>query len=177
MAAREALREFQVRLANRLQTAHATNVAAWLAVEAGAGRYLFPLGQAGEIFPWVAPKTVPYTQPWFQGVANLRGGLWGVVHLAMFMGETVARPQAGDVAREQARLVAFNEVLDVNCALVIDRLVGLRGIEAFAASRAPQASSAPWVGATYTTAQGEDWQELNLQVLAQQPEFLSIGAA
>ena len=177
MAAREALREFQVRLANRLQTAHTTNVAAWLAVEAGAGRYLFPLGQAGEIFPWTAPMPVPYTQPWFLGVANLRGGLWGVAHLATLMGETVIAPQAGDTSREQARLVAFNDVLDVNCALVIDRLVGLRGVEAFTASQPPSDTAPPWVGATYVSSQGETWQELNLQVMSQQPEFLSIGAA
>lgn len=179
MAAREALREFQSRLASRLQSAHAANVAAWLAVEAGSGRYLFPLGQAGEIFPWTPPTPVPYTQPWFLGVANLRGGLWGVAQLSTFMGEPPARAQAGpvsDAGREQARLVAFNEVLEVNCALVVDRLVGLRGVEAFATSQAPAASAPPWLGATYTTAQGEAWQELNLQVLAQQAEFLSIGA-
>lgn len=177
MAAREALREFQSRLAGRLQAAHTTNVAAWLAVEAGSGRYLFPLGQAGEIFPWTALTQVPYTHPWFLGVANLRGGLWGVVQLSAFMGEPAPRSQlAAEAPRDQARLVAFNEVLDVNCALVIDRLVGLRGVEAFTASQPRADSAPPWVGATYTTAQGERWQELNLQVLAQQPEFLSIGA-
>lgn len=176
MAAREALREFQSRLASRLQSAHTANVAAWLAVEAGAGRYLFPLGQAGEIFPWTPPTPVPYTQPWFLGVANLRGGLWGVAQLSTFMGEPPARAQAGDAGREQARLVAFNEVLEVNCALVVDRLVGLRGVEAFATSRPPAASAPPWFGGSYTTATGDTWQEVNLQVLASQAEFLSIGA-
>ena len=29
---------------------------------------------------------VPHTQPWFAGVANLRGGLHGVVDLALFLG-------------------------------------------------------------------------------------------
>lgn len=175
MAAREALREFQSRLATRLQSAHASNVAAWLAVEAGSGRYLFPLGQAGEIFPWSAPTPVPYTQPWYLGVVNLRGGLWGVAQLSAFMGEPVTWHQAGEGARDLVRLVAFNEVLDVNCALVVDRLVGLRGIEAFTTSEPAAESAGPWMGATYYTAQGEAWQELNLQVLAQQPEFLSIG--
>lgn len=176
MATREALREFQARLAGRLQSAHATNVAAWLAVEAGGGRYLFPLGQAGEIFPWTAPTPVPYTQPWYLGVANLRGGLWGVAQLSAFINPSQARTQAGEAAREHMRLVAFNEVLEVNCALVVDRLVGLRGLEAFTRSQAPSDSAPPWMGATYTTADGEDWQELNLQVLASRPEFLSIGA-
>jgi hypothetical protein len=85
MANRDALRAFQSRLASRLQAARTTGVAAtWLAVEAGEGKYLFPLGHAGEIFPWTPPQPVPYTEPWFLGVANLRGGLYGVVQLSGF---------------------------------------------------------------------------------------------
>lgn len=64
MANRDALRAFQSRLASRLQAARTTGVAAtWLAVEAGEGKYLFPLGHAGEIFPWTPPQPVPYTAP------------------------------------------------------------------------------------------------------------------
>ena len=63
MANRDALRAFQSRLASRLQAARTTGVAAtWLAVEAGEGKDLFPLGHAGEIFPWTPPQPVPYTE-------------------------------------------------------------------------------------------------------------------
>lgn len=174
MAAREALREFQTRLATRLQAVQNTSVAAWLAVEAGSGRYLLPLGQAGEIFPWLAPETVPYTEAWFLGVANLRGSLWGVVQLAGFLAGGTQRTLPPEAAREQVRLVAFNEGLEVNCALVIDRLAGLRGVEAFASSTPPAADAPPWLGACYATAEGETWQELNLQQMAQHPDFLDI---
>ena len=76
MANRQALRELQTRLAERLQVARTQGVAAaWLAVEAGGQKYLFPLSQSGEIFPWVSAQPVPYTQPWFVGVANLRAVL------------------------------------------------------------------------------------------------------
>lgn len=174
MANREALRAFQTRLASRLQAARTTDVAAsWLAVEAGDANYLFPLGHAGEIFPWTPPQPVPYTEPWFLGVVNLRGGLYGVVELAAFAS---GRAPASDAAHAQARLVALNELLDVNCALLIDRLVGLRGIEAFVSSQAPHDGAPAWFGHAYTDAAGALWQELNLQALAQQPQFLSIGA-
>ena len=124
MADRDALRAFQSRLASRLQAARSTGVAAsWLAVEAGGANYLFPLGHAGEIFPWTPPQPVPYTEPWFLGVANLRGGLYGVVELAAFAAGEAGAP-AGDTSRAGARLVALNELLEVNCALLIDRLVG-----------------------------------------------------
>lgn len=81
MANREALRELQIRLASRLQAARTEglSVSSWLAVEAGGSQYLLSLAQSGEIFPWTSIQSVPYTSPWFMGVANLRGGLFGVV--------------------------------------------------------------------------------------------------
>ena len=177
MANRDALRAFQSRLASRLQAARTTGVAAtWLAVEAGEGKYLFPLGHAGEIFPWTPPQPVPYPAPWFLGVANLRGGLYGVVQLSAFAGGAPSGPAASEAARIQSRLVALNELLDVNCALLVDRLAGLRGVEAFASSEPPGADAPPWAGHLYTDAAGERWQEVNLQALSQQPQFLSIGA-
>src|SRR6185312_6570371 len=104
------------------------------AVEAGASKYLFPLGHAGEIFPWTPPQAVPYTQPWFLGVANLRGGLYGVIELSAFAAGAAPAASAGEATSSHARLVALNDLLEVNCALLIDRLVGLRSVEAFTAS-------------------------------------------
>ena len=177
MANRDALRAFQSRLAGRLQAARTTGVAAtWLAVEAGEGTYLFPLGHAGEIFPWTPPQPVPYTEPWFLGVANLRGGLYGVVQLSGFAAGGPGALATTEAARIQSRLVAFNELLEVNCALLVDRLAGLRGAEAFTASEPPGAEAPAWHGHLYTDAAGERWQEVNLQALSQQPQFLSIGA-
>ena len=177
MANRDALRAFQSRLAGRLQAARTSGVSAsWLAVEAGDANYLFPLGHAGEIFPWVQPQHVPYTESWFLGVANLRGGLYGVVQLAGFVAGTQAAPVNSETAFAQSRLVALNDLLEVNCALLIDRLVGLRGVDAFVASEAPDADAPAWLGHSYTDAAGARWQEINLQALSQQPRFLSIGA-
>lgn len=177
MANRDALRAFQSRLASRLQAARTSGVSAsWLAVEAGDIKYLFPLGHSGEIFPFNAPQPVPYTQPWFMGVANLRGGLQGVVQFSTFATGVVAPLVSTEQLRAQSRLVALNELLEVNCALLIDRLVGLRGVEAFVRSDAPQTDAPAWVGHAYTDAAGERWQEVNLQALSQQPRFLSIGA-
>ncbi|MDM0043114.1 chemotaxis protein CheW [Variovorax dokdonensis] len=176
MANRDALRAFQARLASRLQAARSAGVSAsWLAVEAGDGKYLFPLGHAGEIFPWTTPQPVPYTAPWFLGVSNLRGELYGVVELASFAdgGQPQQVPEA---VRAQSRLVALNELLEVNCALLIDRLVGLRGAESFVEAKAAADDAPVWMGHVFTDDSGVQWQEINLQALSQQPQFLSIGA-
>ena len=176
MANRQAIRELQSRLAERLQIARTQGVApSWLAVEAGGQKYLFPMGQAGEIFPWVATQAVPYTQDWFLGVANLRGGLFGVVDLATYVTGQNAAPKT-DFARKESRLIALNSALDINCALLIDRLSGLRNQEAFSdfSEKAPDAPV--FFGNQYIDQAGDAWQEINLQLLAQQAHFLTIGA-
>lgn len=176
MANRQALRELQSRLADRLQAAKTQGVSAsWLAVEAGGDKYLFPLNQSGEIFPWVSAQNVPYTQAWFAGVANLRGGLYGVVDLASFV-TGKAPPPRSEMARTESRLVALNSALEINCALQIDKLSGLRNPDAFSdfAEKPPEAPE--FFGHSYVDVNGATWQEINLQTLAQQAHFLTISA-
>ncbi|HWI80578.1 chemotaxis protein CheW [Ramlibacter sp.] len=176
MANREALRELQSRLASRLQAARSEGVqASWLAVEAAGGKYLFPLAQSGEIFPFTSTQAVPYTRDWFLGVANLRGGVYGVVDMASFVAGRAPAARS-DASRAESRLVALNSALEVNCALLIDRLAGLRSLDAFRSSSEPPAGSPGYFGSGYTDAAGAYWQEINLQALAQQPQFLSISA-
>lgn len=175
MANREALRDLQTRLANRLQAAknEELSVSSWLAVESGGHAYLLPLGHSGEIFPWSSVQTVPYTQKWFLGVSNLRGRLMGVVDLAAFLGNPQVR---NEQAFSETSLLAFNAALEVNVALLIDRLAGLRSLEAFVSSEPPPDDAPAYLGNTYLDAQGTRWQELNLQQLSQYPVFLSIRA-
>src|SRR6218665_1378648 len=126
MANREALRELQARLASRLQAARTEGMSvAWLAVRAGGRNYLFPLGQSGEIFPLANLQSVPYARAWFRGVLNIRGGLFGVVDLAAYAAEDgIAR---NEPASTEPSVVTLNAALDVNCALQVDGLLGLRG--------------------------------------------------
>ena len=175
MANREALKELQTRLAARLQAAKAEGVAvaSWLAVESGAQHFLLPLAQSGEIFSWTGVQPVPYTQPWFLGVANLRGGLVGVIDLAALLGNV---QQRSEQLMAETSLLALNPALEVNAALLVDRLMGLRSIDAFVSSE-PSAEDAPvFFGTTYLDSSGTRWQELNLQTLSQHPAFLSIRA-
>lgn len=176
MANKQALRDLQTRLADRLQIARTQGVAAsWLAVETGEKKYLFPLSQSGEIFPWVAPQTVPYTQDWFVGVANLRGGLFGVVDLECLISGQPVLIRA-ELARAESRFVALNGALEVNCALWVDRLSGLRNQSMFRDFSERASDSPLYFGNSYVDFNDQIWQEINLQRLAQQTHFLTIGA-
>lgn len=178
MANRQALRDLQARLAERLQAARtqASQGASWLAVQAGGRNYLLPLEQAGEIFAWPGVLRVPYTSGWFWGVANLRGSLAGVVDLAAYLGHPVERTEQ---SVQELSLLALNPALQVNVALVVDRLQGLRGAQDFiatppAAAQDAGTASPALVDASYTDHAGLVWQVLQLQQLVQAPDFLSI---
>ena len=183
MANREAIRELQARLASRLQAARNEGLSvSWLAVKSGGGNYLFPLAQSGEIFPIASMQPVPYARPWFRGVVNLRGGLYGVVDVARFVASSgvgaaaPGAPAAVAATATEAMVVTLNAALDVNCALMVDALAGLRSPEAFTAAQAPGADAPAYFGNRFTDASGEHWQEINLQTLSQLSGFLTITA-
>jgi twitching motility protein PilI len=170
MANKQALRDLQSRLAERLQAARTQEQGrSWLAVECGSRGFLFPLRDAGEIFAMSALAKVPHSHRWFLGVANLRGHLHGVVDLAGFLGlKTHEGP------RDHARLVGFNQSLDINCVLLVDRLSGLRSDEDLTAETEDDGVRPGFAGTRYRDASERVWQELNLAALAGDEAFLAI---
>jgi len=177
MANREALRELQARLAKRLQTAQSEGMSvSWLAVRSGGANYLLPLGQAGEIMPLSPVQVVPYSKPWFKGVLNVRGNLLGVVDLAEFVAACGGPRRVSAPPAQDASVVTLNAQLEVNCALRVDALSGLRGADAFARSEVPGSDAPSFYGSCFIDSEGGRWQEINLRVLSRFAPFLSIGA-
>jgi twitching motility protein PilI len=176
MANKVALRELQTRLAARLDQVENTGVAAgWLAVEVGAHGFLLPLVQSGEIFPWTPIQKVPYTLNWFLGVANLRGGMYGVVDVHQFLFDSAPTSRT-EVSLPQSRLIALNAALDVNCVLMVDRLAGLRNAQSFSSQATVAHESRPaFYGVELIDHDGRHWQELDLQKLASDAHFLLVA--
>jgi twitching motility protein PilI len=173
MAQKEALRELQGRLAERLQAARTMErPAGWLAVECHGQGFLLPLAEAGEIFQAGALMRVPHARSWFLGVANLRGSLTGVVDLAGFLGLRGGRLQRDP----QARLVALNQTLELNAALLVDRLAGLRNAEQLSDPQLVDGPAPEYAGPRWRDNTGRVWQELRLAALAHDERFTHIVA-
>jgi twitching motility protein PilI len=73
-------------------------------------------------------------------------------------------------------LVTLNSELEVNSALMIDALLGLRRSDAFVSAQAPAADAPAYMGQVLVDPQGTLWQELNLQALSQSQSFLNVAA-
>ena len=63
-----------------------------LAVRIGEDRYLLDMAVAGEIVSLPAGCAVPWTKPWYRGLANVRGRLVGVVDLPQLPAARRSRP-------------------------------------------------------------------------------------
>jgi len=177
MANKDALRDLQTRLASRLQAAKTRPRArGWLAVECAGVGLLLPLAQAGEIFPLRALLKLPHAKPWMAGVAQLRGDLYTVVDLAAFLG--LRAPQANDPTAPDGQLVMLAPALQVNAALRVDRLSGLRGEEQLTREAEPADGSAgakpAFAAGRWKDANGASWQELDLGALAIDGAFLDV---
>jgi twitching motility protein PilI len=76
----------------------------------------------------------------------------------------------------ETSVVTLNPLLEVNCAVRVDALSGLRGSEAFASSTPPATDAPDYFGNCFVDSAGVSWQEINLRVLARSPQFLNISA-
>ena len=167
MAEKLSLRDYQRDLAERLRAAEGGRAASMLALQIGEEGWLVDLADAGEVIPVPKVTPVPLTRPWFKGMTNIRGNLFGVVDFTAFLG---GAPVA---VSEQSRLLLIGERFRMGAALLVDRSLGLRN----PAQLKPKArtSDAPWLKTEYTDEEGRGWKELDLGQLVQQQEFLNVA--
>ncbi|MCA1858010.1 chemotaxis protein CheW [Massilia oculi] len=161
-ARRTRLRDYQQQLLERMQAARGGEGAPiqQLGLQLGGTRYLLDLLEAGEIVPLAPIARVPLTVPWYLGLANVRGSLVGVIDLARYLGEEDgAAPAAPGM-----RLVTFAPALGFNCALLAERVYGLR-----------QAGAMERVGEALCDADGQLWTPLSLAALVREERFLQVA--
>ena len=172
-AARLDLRAFQQELATRLAAKTAAQVEqSRLGLACAGERWLIKLADAGEVIAVPPAASVPLTKPWYLGVANIRGNLYGVIDFAGFLGHPL---EPVSPSANQARLVLFGpRVGELRAGLVVHRVLGLRNLAELAHGEPPGGAPA-WYGARWTEANGAVWQEIDLARLAQDPGFLQVG--
>ncbi len=164
------LREFTEQLAARLQAAPGpSGEPARLAVRIGALSYLLDMNSAGEIVTAPAVTPVPWTKPWFLGLANVRGRLIGVIDLMRLAGAAPIAPT------DALQLVVFNDSVKFNVGLLITRAFGLRNLAELETLGPVNDPSRPWESQAYRGADGTRLVEIDLPALMAYEEFGSIG--
>jgi len=162
MAKRLNLREFQQDLHNRMQDKNRKGGhMSLLGVQVSGQNYLVEMTDISEVLPQPPLTHVPLTKPWFHGIANVRGTLYCVADLADFLGQG----KASGTASNRLLLVANRH--DINAALLVDRVFGLRDTGSWHRDAVQQDC--------YFDEQNDVWRKLDVVDLLEQPEFLQIG--
>lgn len=176
MGARQGrLRQYQLQLIERIQAARSGALAARkeLGVMLGGRPCLLDLTQLGEIViaAGVQIQGVPLAQDWYLGLAAMRGRLTGVVDLARYMGEPACAPGG------HCRIITFSPRLGLNCALLVERVLGLRQLRTMQSMPMPEAPREvpSWAAQTLCDSAGQQWLRLDLAQLAQSERFLDAG--
>ena len=160
---RLSLREFQQNILDRIQQKEvAGDRITTLGIQVGQGFWLVEMQDISEVLPVPPLTAVPLTQPWYRGVANVRGNLYGIADLAAFMGQ-------GDMPNAaQGRVILVAQKFAINVGFLVVRVLGLRD------ARSWEYEDREGEG-YFKDEQGQMWRKLDVTQLLQQPDFLQIG--
>jgi twitching motility protein PilI len=115
------------------------------------------------VLPLPPLTVVPFAKPWFRGVANVRGNLYGVIDMAAYEHNGAASGDANN------RVMLVSERYAFNAALLVDRVFGLRDARGWRESEGFDNQ------VEYQDEQGAAWRKLDVSGLLEQVEFLQIG--
>lgn len=167
---RASLREYQTAVAERLRNLSLLDASAssMLGFVAGDRRWVLNLRDVAEVLPVPAMMPIPLTRPYFTGVCNVRGNLFGVVDFSAFIGRGAV------TSGVENRLLLLPPALVQGAALLITRMAGLRNPESFV-SLEREPDTPDWIANRYRDQEATEWQELNVAALVQHELFLNVG--
>jgi twitching motility protein PilI len=171
---RSRLRQYQVQLLERMQAAKtgAAEGGRELGVQIGGRLCLLDLTQISEIVPLQPVTPVPLARDWYLGLANIRGNLTGVIDMARYQDQA-----AGETPPAERRLITFAPALGFNCALLAERVLGLRKLSDMEAAEAPSDGAPLWRNQQFRDGEGQQWVRIDLAQLVREARFSQVGLA
>ncbi len=129
-------------------------------------RLVVPLSDVSEILRFPAAITrVPGTQPWFLGVANMRGRLLSLADLNLFLGGSAIVPG------RRSRILAIRQG-DLQAGLLVEEVEGMRRLQPDLGQEPTRSGDPLQTYAPSTVVQeGEALPLFSMQALADSPLF------
>lgn len=166
----DGLREYQLRLGERLRQASEQQLSGMrLAFEAAGRRWLVPLDAVHGVvaLPLVTP--VPGAPAWLWGAGAVRGVVYACVDWGGFLGASPTR-------REGCRLLLSHPRDRAHVALVIDTAPSMRSLDTMLPDVPADGDLPDWVTGVRRDAAGLVWHLLDLPRLWRDPTLLQALA-
>lgn len=134
-------------------------------------RVMVPLREINEIVTCTDLATIPGAKRWAAGVANVRGNLITVIHLAGMLGKPTGRITA------QSRILVIN-LPDLNAGILVDSVLGMRHFDydnQVTELRVREPSIIPYIRGGFND-DDSIWPVFSLFALAKTTDFMNIAA-
>jgi twitching motility protein PilI len=181
MASSLNLRQYQEGILARLDMAlqeGAERHQSFLGVSVGGEHVLVDMSQVTEALPKPLVFPVPNTQHWFLGTANVRGNLYAVNDLAAFLGH---EDTDANFKKSDARILLIQPKIATHTAILVERLIGLRGSENLKKvvvekkDKAQASEYACFFNDKYEDEDGNHWRVLDCHALVNLKGFMQAG--
>ena len=140
-----------------------------LGVAAGEDRYLIPMAEVSEVIPIPKLARVPLTQPWFLGLANVRGNLYGITDLGVYLG---GNPMQFNL---KSRILLSAPGNKIYGGFIVNSMLGIRNLSEFISVKLARKELPRGITAQYKDTEGRLWRELSLFELIHDEKFLQIN--
>ena len=140
-----------------------------LGMMVGDVRYLVRMKEISEVIPVSDIVPVPLTHPWFLGIINVHGNLYGITDLGVYLG--------GEPAPfgTRSRILLISPQYRINSGFIVHNLLGIRNLSEFKPCQVTEDQLRNGVSHVYTDQENRTWYELDLSTFVREKRFLQIA--
>ncbi len=164
------IEEYQHTLTEQIQSAIKDDTSSTvLGVAVGEDRYLIPMVEVSEVIQIPKLTQVPLTQPWFIGLASVRGNLYGITDLGVYLGGNSTQFNL------KSRILLASPENKMFSGFIVNSMLGIRNLSEFTPVNSAKKKLPKGVTANYKDTEGRLWRELSLYELIRDEKFLQIA--
>ncbi len=165
------IEEYQHTLTEQIQSAGKGDTSSTvLGVAVGEDRYLIPMTEVSEVIQIPKLAHVSLTQPWFLGLANVRGNLYGITDLGVYLG---GNPTQFNL---KSRILLASPGNKMFGGFIVNSMLGIRNLSEFTPVKSSKKRLPEGITADYKDTEGRLWRELSLYELIRDEKFLQIAS-
>lgn len=125
------------------------------------------MNEVSEVISISKVAAVPLTQPWFLGLANVRGNLYGITDLGIYLGGS---PMPFNL---KSRILLANINKKLSAGFVVNSMLGIRERSEF--TLLENKKNKVSVLNQYQDNEKRIWEELSLFTIMREDQFLKIA--
>ncbi len=164
------IKEYQQSLSKQLKNANQTAPSATvLGIALGEDRCLVHMHEVSEVIQTPKITPVSLTQPWFIGMTNVRGNLYGITDLGVFLGGSPTP------FNSKSRILLVSTHYKMNSGFLVNSMLGIRNLSEFKQIESTKNAKDADVSRYYMDKEERQWRELSLHKIICNEKFLQIA--